>query len=70
MQLSGTGTPEAFKRQISGENVHVALQTLVSGVSDNAGINIYDADGQLINSSLFWPILRSSVSPIATTSSN
>jgi hypothetical protein len=61
MQLTGMGTPEAFKRQISGENVHQVLQTLVSGVSDNAGINIYDANGQLINSSLFWPIPTISV---------
>jgi diguanylate cyclase (GGDEF)-like protein/PAS domain S-box-containing protein len=61
MQLTGMGTPEAFKRQMSGENVHQVLQTLVSGVSDNAGINIYDANGQLINSSLFWPIPAISV---------
>jgi diguanylate cyclase (GGDEF)-like protein/PAS domain S-box-containing protein len=61
MQLTGTGTPEAFKRQMSGENVHQVLQTLVSGASDNAGINIYDANGQLINSSLFWPIPAISV---------
>jgi diguanylate cyclase (GGDEF)-like protein/PAS domain S-box-containing protein len=61
MQLSGTGTPEAFKSQILGEDVHHALQTLVSGASDNSGINIYDANGQLINSSLFWPIPAISV---------
>jgi diguanylate cyclase (GGDEF)-like protein len=61
MQLTGMGTPEAFKRQMSGENVHHVLQTLVSGVSDNAGINIYDANGQLINSSLFWPVPAISV---------
>jgi diguanylate cyclase (GGDEF)-like protein/PAS domain S-box-containing protein len=62
MQLSGMGTPEAFRRQTSDETVHHALQTLVSGVSDNAGISIYDANGQLINSSLFWPIPAISVS--------
>lgn len=61
MQLSGMGTPEAFRRQTSDETVHHALQTLVSGVSDNAGISIYDANGQLINSSLFWPIPAISV---------
>ncbi len=61
LQLTGMGTPDAFRRQISGENIHQVLQTLVSGVSDNAGINIYDANGQLINSSLFWPIPAISV---------
>jgi diguanylate cyclase (GGDEF)-like protein len=49
-------TPEAFKSKMSGEDAHVALQTFVSGAPDVAGINVYDVDGQLINSSLAWPI--------------
>jgi diguanylate cyclase (GGDEF)-like protein/PAS domain S-box-containing protein len=56
MKLTGIATPEAFKRQISGEDAHVTLQTLVSGASGTARINIFDADGQLINSSVSWPV--------------
>jgi diguanylate cyclase (GGDEF)-like protein/PAS domain S-box-containing protein len=57
MKLTGIATPEAFKRQISGEDAHVTLQTLVSGASGTARINIFDASGQLINSSFSWPVL-------------
>ncbi|SDT20801.1 bifunctional diguanylate cyclase/phosphodiesterase [Bradyrhizobium canariense] len=55
-RMQSTGTPEAFKNQMSGEAAHAALQTFVSGTTDVAGINVYDANGQLINSSLFWPL--------------
>src|SRR5271170_2116580 len=37
-QSTGVDTPEAFKRQMSGEDVHRALQTEVDGLSDVAGI--------------------------------
>ena len=57
MKLTGIATPEAFQRQVSGEDAHVALQTLVSGASGTARINIFDAEGQLINSSTSWPVL-------------
>ena len=57
MKLTGIATPEDFKRQISREDAHVTLQTLVSGASGTARINVFDADGQLINSSFSWPVL-------------
>jgi diguanylate cyclase (GGDEF)-like protein/PAS domain S-box-containing protein len=57
MKLTGIATPEDFKRRISGEDAHVALETLVSGASGAARINVFDADGQLINSSFSWPVL-------------
>jgi diguanylate cyclase (GGDEF)-like protein/PAS domain S-box-containing protein len=56
LKLAGSATPEAFKRQISREDAHVALQTLVSGASGTARINVFDADGDLINSSVSWPV--------------
>src|SRR5580698_10140942 len=57
MKLTGIATPADFKRQISREDAHVTLQTLVSGASGTARINVFDADGQLINSSFSWPVL-------------
>jgi diguanylate cyclase (GGDEF)-like protein/PAS domain S-box-containing protein len=62
MKLPAMGTPEAFKREVSGEDAHVALQTLVSGASGIARINIFDANGQLINSSFSWPVLPINIS--------
>ena len=56
MRLTAIDTPEAFKSQLSGEDVHAALRTFVSGSVDASGVNVYDADGQLINSTLAWPV--------------
>jgi diguanylate cyclase (GGDEF)-like protein len=55
-QSAGVDTPESFKRQMSGEDMHGALRAAVDGLSDVAGINVFDATGQLINSSDSWPV--------------
>jgi diguanylate cyclase (GGDEF)-like protein len=55
LQSAGIDTPEAFASRYSGKDEHTALQNFVRGSSDVAGINLYDANGQLINSSLSWP---------------
>ncbi|MDO8399373.1 MAG: EAL domain-containing protein [Bradyrhizobium sp.] len=52
----GLGSPEAFRRQISTEGFHKNLEAVVGALSDTAGINIFDATGQLINSSRSWPV--------------
>jgi diguanylate cyclase (GGDEF)-like protein len=48
-------SPEDFRRQMSGEEFHTNLQAVAAASSDAAGINVFDANGQLINSSLSWP---------------
>jgi diguanylate cyclase (GGDEF)-like protein len=49
-------SPEDFRRQMSGEEFHTSLlQGVAAASSDAAGINVFDANGQLINSSLSWP---------------
>jgi diguanylate cyclase (GGDEF)-like protein len=55
-QSAGADTPESFKRQMSTEDEHGALRSAVDGLSDVAGINVFDANGRLINSSDFWPV--------------
>ena len=47
----GIATADDFKRRMSTAEVHRYLEEKVSRVSKVAGINIYDADGLLINSS-------------------
>jgi diguanylate cyclase (GGDEF)-like protein len=49
-------SPEDFRRQISGEEFHTNLQGMADASSDVAGINVFDANGQLINSSQSWPV--------------
>ena len=36
--------------------MHDVLKAKVSGHTDVAGINVFDADGRLINSSETWPV--------------
>jgi len=55
-QSTGVDSPDAFRRHMSGEDQHRALRSTVDGLSDVAGINVFDAAGQLINSSDFWPV--------------
>jgi diguanylate cyclase (GGDEF)-like protein len=49
-------SPDAFRRQWSSQEFHANLQAVVGVLSDSAGINVFDADGQLINSSHAWPV--------------
>jgi diguanylate cyclase (GGDEF)-like protein len=55
MRSSGVTTSEAFKRQMSGRDIHLLLQSKMSALSYVGGITVFDADGQLINSSMAWP---------------
>src|ERR1700761_8488227 len=57
MKRAGFTAPETFRQQISREDAHTSLQTLVSGAAKTARINIFDADGDLINSSTSWPVI-------------
>jgi diguanylate cyclase (GGDEF)-like protein len=56
MQSMGIDTPEAFASRLSGKDEHLILQNFVRGTSDVAGINLFDANGQLVNSSQSWPV--------------
>jgi len=62
IKSAGIDTPEAFKDRMSGEKARGMLQALVSGGVDVAGINVYDADGELINSSRPGPIPAMNIS--------
>ena len=52
---AGMASPADFKRQMSGQNVHLMLKAKVSGTPDTDGVNVFDSDGALINSSDAWP---------------
>jgi diguanylate cyclase (GGDEF)-like protein/PAS domain S-box-containing protein len=57
VQKAGIRTPEAFNRQMSGQEAHNALEAYVSASPDAARrLNVFDANGQLINSSDVWPV--------------
>jgi diguanylate cyclase (GGDEF)-like protein len=61
IELTGVASPDAFRRQLSGVETHEALQAEVSRGLDLSVINVFDADGELINSSMLWPISAISI---------
>ena len=56
MQLSRFASPEAFKSEMSTFDAHQLLKSRVSVLSYTGAINIFGADGGLINSSGDWPL--------------
>src|SRR5258708_3809783 len=53
---SGIAAPDVFKGEMSTLDMHEMLRAKVSGSSNVAGVNIFAADGALINSSETWPV--------------
>ena len=51
IHLAGMATPGDFRRQMSTPEMHLLMKAKVSSPSEIAGINVYDAEGTLINSS-------------------
>ena len=54
IRATGIASTEAFKRQMSGQDMREILKSKSNGSPDIAGVNIFDSDGMLINSSV-WP---------------
>src|SRR4051812_36863997 len=55
MRSSGIATPENYKRRMSGHDVHLMLTSKIEALSYVGGINVFDADGNLLNASATWP---------------
>jgi diguanylate cyclase (GGDEF)-like protein/PAS domain S-box-containing protein len=56
IRLARIASPDVFRGQMSTAEMHEILKAKVSGHSDVAGINVFDSDGRLINSSESWPV--------------
>jgi diguanylate cyclase (GGDEF)-like protein len=54
IRSSGVASGENFKRRMSSQEMREILQSKSNGSPDVAGVNIFDSDGMLINSSV-WP---------------
>ncbi|MEH2517980.1 diguanylate cyclase (GGDEF)-like protein/PAS domain S-box-containing protein [Bradyrhizobium sp. AZCC 1610] len=55
MRSSGIATVENYKRRMSGHDIHLMLKSKIEALSYVGGINIFDAEGNLINASIAWP---------------
>jgi len=58
---AGIGTPEEYRRQMSGEDVHLMLKAKLSALSYVGGVNLFDSTGRLVNASGVWPVPNVSV---------
>ena len=47
---------EHFRRRMSSLDIHVMLRAKIGGLSYVGSINLFDAEGALINSSTAWPV--------------
>ena len=55
MQLAGIANGDDYRAAMSGKDVHLMLKAKISAMSYVGGINLFDSDGKLINSSETWP---------------
>ncbi len=55
MRASGISTAENYKRRMSGHDIHLMLKSKIEAMSYVGGVNVFDAEGNLINASAGWP---------------
>ncbi len=56
MRSNGINTPENYTRTMSQWDVHLMLTGKIGAFSYVGAVNLFDADGKLINSSEVWPL--------------
>src|SRR5258708_16710607 len=61
MRSSGIATAENYKRRMSSQEIHLMLKSKMDALAYVCGINVFDADGTLINASAAWPVPSVSV---------
>ncbi|MBR0799145.1 EAL domain-containing protein [Bradyrhizobium jicamae] len=61
MQNSGIATPDEYRRRMSGADIHAMLKSKMDALSYVGVLNLFDADGALINSSGPWPLPPASI---------
>jgi len=55
MRANGIATEDNYKRRMSSQEVHLMLKSKVDALSYVGGVNVFDAEGKLINASAAWP---------------
>ena len=56
MQSLGISSTEDFARRMSGQDVQSLLKDKISGLPHIDAVSLFDADGNMINLSRFWPV--------------
>ncbi|AUC97266.1 MULTISPECIES: EAL domain-containing protein [Bradyrhizobium] len=61
MRDSGIATPENYRSRMSSDDIHAMLKSKMEALSNVGSLNVFDADGVLINSSGAWPTPQASI---------
>ena len=61
VRTAGITSGKDYRKHLSGEDVHRMLRSKIDALPYMGGVNIIDADGNLINSSTAWPAPRVNV---------
>ncbi|WP_338821508.1 bifunctional diguanylate cyclase/phosphodiesterase [Bradyrhizobium septentrionale] len=61
MRDNGIATPENYRRRMSAADIHAMLKSKMDALSNVGSLNVFDADGVLINSSGAWPLPQASI---------
>jgi diguanylate cyclase (GGDEF)-like protein/PAS domain S-box-containing protein len=56
IQSGGIDTREHYRRRMSSSDIHLMLKSKVGALSYIGGVNLFDSEGTLINSSAAWPV--------------
>jgi diguanylate cyclase (GGDEF)-like protein len=62
MQSGGIDTGEHYGRRMSSPDIHLMLKAKIGALSYVGGVNLFDSEGALINSSSAWPVPATNVS--------
>src|SRR3954466_4606401 len=54
ISVNGIMTADSYRRQLSTETMHRMLTSKMSALSYVGGVNLFDSEGRLINSSVAW----------------
>jgi len=55
IQSAGVDTGD-YRRRMSNPDIHEMLKAKIGALSYVGGINLFDSDGALVNSSIIWPV--------------
>lgn len=61
MRDNGIATSENYRRRMSAADIHAMLKSKMDALSNVGSLNVFDADGVLINSSGAWPLPQASI---------
>jgi diguanylate cyclase (GGDEF)-like protein/PAS domain S-box-containing protein len=61
VRLSGITTAMDYRKRLAGQDVHQMLRSKIDALPYMGGVNVIDADGNLINSSIAWPVPKVNV---------